>query len=107
MLSMTTALALAMQTAAVPAPPACPAGLAAGSARIWVYSAPSAGARKTAKLRPGSPLFICNANAGWLYVLYRDRRHSCPGTAAGLDLRYTSTCASGWLPRHRVAIVSR
>ena len=105
MLSITTALALAMQTAAVP--PTCPAGLAAGNARLWVYSAPSVGARKTAKLRPGSPLFVCNGNAGWVYVLYRDRRHSCPGTANGLDLRYTSTCANGWLPRHHVALIRR
>lgn len=105
MLSITTALVLAMQTAAVP--PSCPAGLAAANPRIWVYSAPSVGARKTAKLRPGSPLFICNANAGWVYVLYRDRRHACPGTAAGLDLRYASTCAGGWLPQHHAAVLRR
>ena len=103
MLPIMTALALALQTA--PTAPTCPAGLAAGSARIWVYSAPVAGGRKTAKLRTGAPLVICNANAGWFYVLYRDQRHSCLGTANGLDIRYASTCANGWLPRNHVAIV--
>jgi hypothetical protein len=105
MLSMTTAaLALALQAA--PAAPACPLGVATG-ARIWVYSAPGRGMRKTGKLRAGSRLFICNANADWLYVLYPDRRHSCLGPANGLGIRAASTCASGWLPRHQVTMVRR
>lgn len=106
MLSMTTA-ALAFALQAAPVAPSCPHGVAAGSARLWVYSAPGAGARKTAKLRPGTRLFVCNANAGWLYVLYPDRRHSCPGTATGLDIRAASACASGWLPRQHVAVARR
>lgn len=106
MLSMTTAaLALALQAA--PAAPTCPLALAAGNARAWVYRAPSVGARKTARLRPGSPLFICGENAGWFLVYYPDQRHACRGTTNGLDVRAASTCANGWLPRHHVAVVKR
>jgi hypothetical protein len=105
MLSMTTALALALQAA--PAPPTCPLGVAAGGARVWVYNAPGRGMRKIWKLRAGAPLFVCNANAGWVYILYPDQRHSCPGTANGLDIRYAATCAGGWVPGHQVAVFSR
>jgi hypothetical protein len=104
MLSMTTALALALQAA--PAPPVCAAGLATGSSpKIWVYKSP--GARKTDKLRRGSPLFVCSANGGWVYVLYRDRSHACPGTAAGIDVRYASACAGGWVQRQQVTLIRR
>ncbi|MBL0768709.1 hypothetical protein JI743_07830 [Sphingopyxis sp. DHUNG17] len=108
MLTTMTALAMTLQAASAPA--LCNYAVVAGSRRdpsVWVYRSPSMGARKTAKIKAGSPVFVCAGNAEWFQVHYADGRHSCRGTTGGLDRRLASTCASGWVHRHRIAVVAR
>lgn len=104
MLTMTTAtLALMMQSA-----PAAPAGCTIGwiargpsNSRTWAYKAPSPGARKTAKLKAGSAVFLCGARRDWVFIRFADGRRSCGGIG-GTPARAGSTCAEGWIERRRV-----
>lgn len=101
MLTMTTAaLALMMQGT-----PAAPAGCTSGwiahgpsDSRIWAYQAPSPGARKTAKLKAGAAVFVCEARREWVFIRVANDRRGCDSTAT----RAGSTCGEGWIKRRRV-----
>lgn len=107
MLIWTAALAIAVQ--ATPAAPACRLAQVAGgpqATRLWVYRAPTAGARKTGRLRPGTAVFACAERAGWVWIRYADSRHTCGGID-GRASRHGSTCADGWVDGRRIAMLAR
>lgn len=107
MLTITTALLLAMQAA--PATSACRLARIAGTerdARTWVYRFPNPGARREARLRGGEGVFVCGEKGRWLWIRYADARHSCGGIGGGTP-PYTSACADGWVDRRRVVAVGR
>ena len=102
MLTVTTA-AIALMMQGAPAP-ACTLGRIAGDpreTRIWVSLAPSPGARRTARVKPGQPVFLCGSRGVWIFVRFADRRHSCGGIGSR-PARAGSTCAEGWIERRRV-----
>ena len=108
MLTWTAALAIAVQAA--PAVPACRLAQVTGGpqvTRLWVYRSPTAGARKVARLRPGSPGFACAERAGWVWIRFADNRHSCGGIAGGRVSARGSTCADGWVDGRRLALIAR
>lgn len=104
------ALLFAAQAAGPPVPALCPYGVIAddGTGRkTAIYRTPTIGAGKVGKLGRGAPVFVCGARGNWLWVHFEQGRHSCRGTANGLDGRYASTCVKGWVERRRVAVAVR
>ncbi|WP_432769721.1 MAG: hypothetical protein HEQ22_02960 [Sphingopyxis sp.] len=92
-------------TPAATAPGACPYAVVARDAtgrRTNVHRHPTLAAGKVAKLGSGTPVFVCGAKGGWLWVHFSEGRHTCRGTASGLDVRYARACAKGWVERHRI-----
>ncbi|KTE22422.1 hypothetical protein ATE67_00245 [Sphingopyxis sp. H050] len=102
MLTMTTA-ALALMMQGAPAP-ACTLGRIAGDPRekrIWASLAPSPGARKIAKVKPGQRILLCGRKREWILIRFADRRHSCGGIG-GRPAGAGSTCAEAWIERRRI-----
>ena len=60
-----------------------------------------AGARRTARVMPGQPVFLCGSRGVWIFVRFADRRHSCGGIGSR-PARAGSTCAEGWIERRRI-----
>lgn len=104
------ALLLAAQAEA-PAtrPGACAYALVAADRtgrRANVHRAPTLAAGKIAKLGANTPVFICGAKGSFYWVHFAEGRHTCRGTATGLDPRYASTCEKGWVEKSQIRLVS-
>lgn len=92
------------------APALCPHAVIAGDAsgrKTSVYRTPTIAAGKVGKLGRGTPVYVCGSRGDWLWVHFAQGRHACRGTGRGLDARYASTCAKGWVERRRVAVTAR
>lgn len=72
-----------------------------------VHRTPTIASGKVGKLDRGTPVFVCGTRGDWLWVHFAQGRHSCRGTAGGLDAGYASSCAKGWVERRRVAVRTR
>ncbi|WP_411340718.1 hypothetical protein V6U71_01790 [Sphingopyxis sp. J-6] len=104
------ALLFAAQSGAAAPAGVCSYAVIAGDAssrKTNVHRTPTIASGKVGKLTRGTPVFVCGARGNWLWVHFAQGRHSCRGTANGLDVRYASTCAKGWVERHRVAVAAR
>jgi hypothetical protein len=110
MIFASLALLLAAQGPVAAAPALCSYAVIAGDAsgrKTSVYRTPTIAAGKVGKLGRGTPVYVCGSRGNWLWVHFSQGRHRCRGTANGLDARYASTCAKGWVERRRVAVVAR
>ena len=75
--------------------------------RTNVHRTATLASGKVAKLGSGEVVYVCAAKGSWYWVHFADGRHKCYATSAGLDARYASTCATGWIQRHRLIAVAR
>jgi hypothetical protein len=72
-----------------------------------VLSGPAGGYQTVAHLRPGERVFVCNESGEWLGVVYKGPSRPCRGgTPAGLDVPRSPQCASGWVRKDQVDILS-
>lgn len=98
-----TAAALALMMPGAPAA-ACTLGRILGEPRekrIWASLAPSPGARRVAKMKPGQRILLCGNKREWYLIRFADDRHGCTrlgGRAAHMD----GACAEAWIERHRI-----
>lgn len=101
MIIMTTAALALMMPAA---PTACTLGRILGEPRekrIWASLAPSPGARRVAKMKPGQRILLCGNKREWYLIRFADDRHGC-ARLGRRPARAGATCAEAWIERHRI-----
>jgi hypothetical protein len=75
---------------------------------ITVRSGPTDTSPRIDQLNPGAFVYICDENSGWFKVFYGDAANRCgpESPKAGLDVRKTQTCKSGWVREKWIEVLS-
>ncbi|HEY2750987.1 hypothetical protein [Phenylobacterium sp.] len=85
----------------------CNAAEIKGHYVVGVLNGPTRGNKTVGQLRRGDQVFVCSESGEWLGVVYKGHGRPCRGgTPAGLDVRRTPHCASGWVRKDQVDILS-
>lgn len=74
--------------------------------RTAVHGSAAASSRVTTSLRPRTSIYICDESEGWYKVHFGTATRPCPHESRGLIVRRAEACASGWVRREQVVVVS-
>jgi hypothetical protein len=84
-------------------------------ARVYVRRGPSQSFRASDAIAAGTRVYVCNsarygrgaAGGAWLGIAYHSANKSCDGaTNAGLDVRLSRQCRTGWVHERWVTVLS-
>jgi hypothetical protein len=73
----------------------------------WVRAGPGRPYRAVDKLGRGTTVYVCNETALWYGIAYRGPGRECGGaTLLGLNVRLSTGCRTGWVPKHTLEILT-